>query len=75
MKAIKNPIKRTARKAAQAFTDACAPIQVRATDGFKMNVWTFDDAMEWTHLCADDSIVVVVHRATGELLATKDALI
>lgn len=54
------------------ITKHCAPYEVRCTYGTKQATWTFKEALAWVAMCED--ITVVIHRATGEMVATRNAI-
>jgi heme A synthase len=77
MKKLINQVKRKtmnkAYKIADRITAACAPYEVRCTYGTRQAAWTIKGALEWVAMCED--VVVVVHRATGHMVATRDAVL
>lgn len=69
-----NPIKRAVVRTLDALKDAvndlCAPLEVRCVYGTSVCVWSMQEAMQWLPKCAD--IAMVVHRATGDVLAMRE---
>lgn len=62
-------MKRLIRKASNYITKHCAPYEVRCNYGTAVQVWTLSDGIEWLSACAE--VAIIVHRATGSLVASR----
>lgn len=59
------------RKLADKVTKACAPYEVRCNYGTKQKAWTIKQALEWVSVSGE--VAVIIHRLSGELVASRNA--
>lgn len=70
LKKITKTINRAARRLHKHITQRYAPYEVRCTYGTRQKAWTRREAMSWFPLC--EGLTIIVNRATGELVASRD---